>query len=133
MIMAEFEFWINKGFIPRHEITHDSNLCMKCYLPGYCQYCNTIIPIDACGNEHMTGTFTKAGCEHYYTYTIIWNNRIKTIGNIVVGSVSAIVITPRTLDPTNDGCKCSSCGNFVPMAVSNSDGKFNCYGCRSGF
>jgi len=108
------EFWISKTFVPKEHHSNDSHACMKVFIPNECVHCNHKLIITY-GNHNDASHFADA-CYHFFTYTNVWENRIKI-------SIK--------LDPKDDGVKCKKCGNFAHMAISNqNDGSFICYSCR---
>lgn len=123
--------WINKEYLPAEDLKNytDSNRCIQITIDKVCKLCNVERKFYGpyIGSKDTESSFGKT-CIHSRTYEQIYAHRVQSIGNIVVGSVSA-----TRIDSIDDGMKCSGvCRLWCPMASANQkDGTFKCWSCRT--
>ncbi len=125
------EVWIRKEYIPADELKNypSGDTCIKVFMDKTCVLCNKVRTVSKnfLGSKNEGTSFYDV-CRHSVSYQSIYANRIKTIGDIVVGSVSI-----SRADPKTDGMKCSGvCGQWIHMAQANQkNNTFKCWSCRT--
>ena len=126
------KIWIYKTFVPKDDLKNYPNnkdSCISIFINEHCDSCNVTNTIynNFVGSENEETSFDIV-CDHNETYYDMYLNRIKTVGDIIVGSVKSTII-----NSIDDGMKCSgACGQWVPMASPNQkDNTFKCWSCRN--
>lgn len=129
--MTTMDVWIRKEFIPPDDLKNypGDDACIKVVIDKTCKLCNkerSVYGGFVGSKNEETSLFNV--CKHSRTYLDVYVHRIKTVGDIVVGSISV-----RLIDSRDDGMKCSGvCGQWVSMAQSNQkDNSFKCWSCRT--